>query len=96
MTNMSKIAVIDDVVSSGIDSELQENLLDLFVHAMKAISATLAREAKFDTSDFATANQRGCEAFQLQLCRLSTDDRAVWRGEITKGDQHLTVIGHLE
>lgn len=96
MTNMSKMAVIDDVVSSGIDSALQENLLDFFVHAMKAISATLAREAKFDTSDFATANQRGCEAFQLRLCRLSTDDRAVWRGEITKGDQHLTVIGHLE
>ncbi len=96
MTNRYKQAVIEDIISHGIDDAMQSNLLDLFEHAMKSIAITLAREARFDTSDFASAKQHGCGGFYLIVSRLRTEIRESWRGEFSKGDQHLTVIGSLE
>ncbi|MDR2452036.1 MAG: hypothetical protein LBE85_09805, partial [Candidatus Accumulibacter sp.] len=61
MSNRFKKAVIDDVTARNIDASQQENLLDLFESAMKSVATTLVREAKFDTTDFATAKMRGCE-----------------------------------
>lgn len=55
MSNRSKHAVIDDVTSHNIDASLQDHSLDLFESAMKSVATTLVREAKFDTTDFATA-----------------------------------------
>ncbi len=96
MTNRYKKAVIEDITSHGIDDAIQSNLLDLFEHAMKAIATTLAREARFDTSDFASAKQNGCGGFHLIVSRLRADNRETWRGEFSKGDQQLTVFGCLE
>ena len=55
MSNRFKRAVIDDVTPRNIDASLQDHLLDLFESAMKSVATTLVREAKFDTTDFATA-----------------------------------------
>lgn len=96
MTNRYKKAVIEDAASHGIDEDEQSNLLDLFEHAMMSIATTLAREARFDTSDFATARQRNCEGFQLTLQRLRIDDRDVWQGQFSRAEQQLTVIGSVE
>lgn len=96
MTNRYKTAVIDDVVSNGLDEVGRSNLLDLFEHAMKSVAPTLVREARFDTSDFATAKQRNCDGFQLTLRRLRIDDRDVWQGQFSRAEQQLTVIASLE
>lgn len=96
MTNRFKKAVIEDTVSHCIDEDEQSNLLDLFEHAMKSIAATLAREARFETSDFATAKQRNCEGFQLTLQRLRIDGRNVWQGQFSRAEQQLTVTASLE
>lgn len=96
MTNRYKKAVIEDVVSHGIDEAEKSNLLDLFEHAMKSIATTLIREAKFDTSDFATAQQRNCDGFQLTLERMRIDGRDVWQGKFSRAEQQLTVIASLE
>ena len=71
MSNRFKHAVIDDVTSRNIDTSLQDHLLDLFESAMKSVATTLVREAKFDTTDFATAKARGCEGvdFHAELTR---------------------------
>ena len=96
MTNRYKRAVIEDVSCHGVDDATQSNLLDLFEHAMKSIATTLAREARFDTADFASAQQHGCGGFHLIVSRLRADGRETWRGEFSKGDQQLTVCGCLE
>lgn len=96
MTNRFKKAVIEDTVSHGIDEDEQSNLLDLFEHAMMSIATTLAREARFDTSDFATAKERNCDGFQLTLQRLHVDGRDVWQGRFSRAEQRLTVIASLE
>jgi hypothetical protein len=96
MTNRYKRAVIEDISCHGIDDATQSNLLDLFEHAMKSIATTLAREARFDTADFASAPQHGCGGFHLIVSRLRADGRETWRGEFSKGDQQLTVFGCLE
>ena len=96
MTNRYKKAAIEDIVSHGIDEVEQSNLLDLFEHAMKSVATTLVREARFDTSDFATAKARNCEGFQLTLQRLHIDGRDVWVGKFSRTEQQLTVIGSLE
>lgn len=92
MSNRFKHAVIDDVTSHNIDASLQDNLLDLFESAMKSVATTLAREAKFDTTDFATAKGRCCEGFTLLVSRT----RDGWFGAFQRGDERLDVIGHLE
>lgn len=96
MTNRYKKAVIEDVVSHGIDEAERSNLLDVFEYAMKSIATTLIREAKFDTSDFASAKQRNCEGFQLTLQRMRIDGRDVWQGKFSRTEQQLTVIASLE
>lgn len=96
MSNRFKKAIIDDVTSRHIDAATQSNLLDLFEHAMKSIAPTLAREARFDTTDFATARQRGCEGYALVVSRARADSRHEWFGAFQRGDQRLDVMGHLE
>jgi hypothetical protein len=96
MTNRYKKAVIEDTVSHGIDEDEQSNLLDLFESAMKSIATTLAREARFDMSDFATAKQRNCEGFQLTLQRLRIDGRNVWQGQFSRAEQQFSVTASLE
>lgn len=96
MSNRFKKAIIDDVTSRNIDAAQQSNLLDLFESAMKSVATTLVREAKFDTSDFATAKTRGCEDFALLMNRARTDSRNEWVGAFQRGEQRLDVIGHLE
>lgn len=96
MSNRFKKAVIDDVSSRNIDASLQANLLDLFESAMKSVAATLVREAKFDTTDFATGKARGCEGFTLIVSRARADSRDGWFGVFERGDERLDVIGHLE
>ena len=63
---------------------------------MKSVATTLVREARFDTSDFATAKERNCQGFQLTLQRLHIDGRDVWVGKFSRTEQQLTVIGSLE
>ncbi len=96
MSNRFKKAVIDDVTARNIDASLQDNLLDLFESAMKSVATTLVREAKFDTTDFATAQARGCGGFTLLVSRARTDSRDGWFGAFQRGDERLDVIGHLE
>ena len=96
MSNRFKEAVIDDVTSRNIDASQQDNLLDLFESAMKSVATTLVREAKFDTTDFATAKTRGCEGFSLLVSRARADSRESWFGAFQRGDERLDVIGHLE
>jgi hypothetical protein len=96
MTNRYNKAVIEDAVSHGIAEDEQSNLLDLFEHAMKSIATTLAREARFETSDFATAKERNCEGFQLTLQRLRIDGRDVWKGQFSRAEQQLAVTASFE
>lgn len=96
MSNRFKHVVIDDVISRNIDATLQDNLLDLFESAMKSVATTIVREAKFDTTDFATAKGRGCEGFKLLVSRTRADSRDGWFGAFQRGDERLDVIGHLE
>ena len=96
MSNKFKKAVIDDVSPRGIDDALQANLLDLFESAMRMVATTLVREAKFDTTDFATAEERECEGFALLVCRARSGSHNEWFGAFQRGEQRLDVIGHLE
>jgi len=96
MSNRFKRAIIDDVISRNINANLQNHLLDLFESTMKSVATTLVREAKFDTTDFATAKARGCEGFTLLVSRSRADSRDGWFGAFQRGDERLDVIGHLE
>ena len=96
MSNRFKKTIIDDVIARNIDANLQDHLIDLFESAMKSVATTLVHEAKFDTTDFATAKQRGCEGFTLLVSRTRADSRDGWFGAFRRGDERLDVIGHLE
>lgn len=96
MTSRYKIAIIDDVTARDIDAKLRHHLLELFGSAMKSAATTLVREAKFDTTDFATSKVRGCEGFKLLLSRAHADSRVAWVGVFQRGDERLDVVGHLE
>ncbi|GHT93027.1 hypothetical protein AGMMS49545_11570 [Betaproteobacteria bacterium] len=89
MSNRFKTTIIDDVTPHNIDATQQENLLDLFESAMKSVAVTLVREARFDTSDFATARARNCEGFTLLVTRASADSRDGWRGAFQRGGGRL-------
>lgn len=89
-------AIIDDVVARNIDAQRQAHLLDLFTSTMKSVAATLAHEARFETSDYATAKARQCEGFELRMRRTFASSRTDWRGIFTRGDERLEVVGHLE
>lgn len=62
---------------------------------MKSVATTLVREAKFDTTDFATAKARGCEGFRLLVSRTRVDSHNGWFGAFQRGDKRLDVIGHV-
>jgi hypothetical protein len=96
MSTQYKKAVIDDVSARNIDSVTEANLLDLFEYAMKSAASTLVREAKFNTTDFATAKDRGCDGFALLVSLASADSRTAWFGAFQRGDERLDVVGHLE
>jgi hypothetical protein len=96
MSYKFKTAIIDDVIARNIDVDLKDKLLDLFESAMKSVATTLVREAKFDTTDFSTAKEHGCEGFTLLMSRAVADSRDGWFGAFRRGDQRLDVIGHLE
>lgn len=96
MSNRFKRAVIDDMTSRNINTNLQDYLLDLFESAMKSISTTLVREAKFDTTDFANAKALGCEGFTLLMTRAHHDSPGAWLGSFQRGDERIDIIGHLE
>jgi len=96
MSNRFKKAIIDDISSRNVDTMMEANLLDLFEYAMKSVAPTLLREAKFDTADFATAKERGCEGFTLLISRARADSRHEWFGAFQRGDERLDVVGHLE
>ena len=96
VSNLFKKAIIDDVSSHSINEALKSNLLDLFEYAMKSVATTLVHEARFETSDFATAKERECESFTLLVRRACTDSRNEWFGAFQRGEQRLDVIGHLE
>lgn len=95
MSSSFKNAVIDDATSRNIDTGLQNHLLDLFESAMKSVATNLLREAKFDTTAFATAKARGGEGFTLLVSRTRADSRDGWFGAFQRGDERLDVIGHL-
>ena len=57
---------------------------------------TLMREAKFDTTNFATAKARGCEGFVLLVSGARADFRDKWFGAFQRGDERLDLVGHLE
>ncbi len=96
MSNRFKKAIIDDVIPHNIENGMQQNLLDLFESAMKSMGTTLIREARFETSDFATAKMRNCEGFSLQLKKIKLEGASAWLGTYQRGEQHLTICGHLE
>jgi len=96
MSNRFKRAIIDDVTSRNINANLQDYLLDLFESAMKSVSTTLVREAKFDTTDFANAKALGCEGFTLLMIRTSHVSLGAWLGSFQRGDERLEIVGHLE
>jgi hypothetical protein len=96
MSNRFKKAVIDDMIAHNIQAPLQDHLLDLFESTMKSVATTLVREARFDTNDFATAKQRGCEGFTLFVKRACANSRETWHGTFERANQWLEIIGHLE
>jgi hypothetical protein len=96
MSYRFKKAIIDDIIARNIEVDLQDKLLDLFESAMKSVATTLVREAKFDTTDFSSAKERGCEGFTLLMRRACADLRDSWFGTFQRGDECIDVIGHLE
>jgi hypothetical protein len=69
---------------------------------MKSITGTLARQAQFDTTDYASAKERACAGFKLTMVRsdLPKEDNPsamiFWSGVFERGASRLTVQGHLE
>lgn len=96
MSNRFKKVIIDDVTSTNLTPGLQDDLLDLFESALQAIACTLAREAVFDTTDFATAARRGCTGYTLRIIRVTLETGVSWHGAFTKESQRMEVIAHLE
>ena len=96
MSNRFKKVIIDDVVLTNLDPSLQDGLLDLFESALQSIACTLAREVVFDTTDFATAERRGCTRYALRIIRVKFESGVSWHGEFTQDTQRMEVIAHLE
>jgi hypothetical protein len=63
---------------------------------MKSAAATVAHEAKFETSDFSSAKKRCCEGFKLVLGRVRPDSTYELFVAFQRGDERLDDIGHLE
>lgn len=96
MIKNNEKTVISDVSFHSIDTENQSCLLEFFEAAIKSISPTLVYEARFNTSDFATAKERGCDGFDLVVRRVCVDGQVHWRGQFELGDKWLNVTGRLD
>ena len=96
MNNRYRRVVIEDTVAYEIGDTEQANLLDLFEYALKSVTTTLVREARFDMSDFGTAKDRNCEGFNLILERVCVGEREIWRGTFRRANQQLFVTASLE
>jgi hypothetical protein len=96
MSHRFRSVGIEDVEVDNIDSELQDELVDLYAYTVRSIAPTLVREARFHTDDFATAKQRNCLGFELVLTRKVVNGTTFWLGSFVRGDQTLDVTGSLE
>jgi hypothetical protein len=96
MSNRYRKAIIDDVVPHNIDATLQDNLLGLFESAIKSVATMLVRDARFETTNLASAKMRGCEGFTLLVSSAHTYSRNDWSGTFQRGEERLDVMGHLE
>ncbi|WP_343548970.1 hypothetical protein [Ralstonia sp.] len=96
MSHRFKIVIIDDVIPRNVDPTLQANLLDLFGSAVKSLATTLAREAVFETGDFASAKMRSCVGYTLRLRQARPGCRDAWLGTFEQGAQRLDIAGHFE
>ena len=95
-SNRNKDPIVDYIKAVNIDANVESTLLDLFEYTMKSIARTLACEATFEISDYESVTRRGCEGFILRMRRLGSEYGTLWSGEFTRGDQRLSVSGHLE
>ncbi|TXH00098.1 MAG: hypothetical protein E6R09_09440 [Rhodocyclaceae bacterium] len=95
-SNRFKKAVIDDGIPCHVDQNLEQHLFELFIAAMRSVSCTLVREAKFNTDDFASAKERNCLGFSLSMKRVFPNSRDSWSGTFERGEQTLNVLGHME
>lgn len=89
-------AEIVDVVACGVEGKERDALLDYFGYWMKTVARFQIREAVFETSDLATARERGVAGFVLRIKRMPVEEGLVWEGEFSRGEQRLAVIGVLE
>jgi hypothetical protein len=96
MSNQFKRAIIDDILSENIDSLMQNNLINIFISVMKTTARMQARQAVFDTTDFATSHQIGCDGFLLTVTRARADSANEWIAVFHRDKQRLDLIGHLE
>lgn len=92
MSSRFHVVTIEDFVANEIDSDAQYHLLDLFESAVRSMLPTLAREARFETSDFGTAEQRSVAGFSLHLTRLGRGEQTMWQGSFTRIGQRLEVL----
>jgi hypothetical protein len=84
MSSRFHVVPIEDFVVHEIDPDAQHHLLDLFDSAVRSTLPTLAREARFETSDFASAEQRDVAGFSLHLTRLGRGEQTMWQGTFTR------------
>ena len=92
MSSRFHIVTIEDFVANEIDADVQHHLLDLFESAVRAMLPTLAREARFETSDFASAAECSVTGFSLRLTRLGRGEQTMWQGSFTRIGQRLEVL----
>jgi hypothetical protein len=92
MSSRFHAVTIEDFVANEIEADAQHELLDLFESAVRSMLPTLAREARFETSDFGTAEQRGVTGFSLHLTRLGRGEQTMWQGTFTRIGQRMEVV----
>lgn len=91
-----KIPAIYDVVANNVSQAEEDALLILFERTMQTTQYSLAREARFDTSDFAQSHANGVDGFALILSRQTIHEVIIWEGRFSRGNQALKVMGILE
>lgn len=92
MSSRFHAVTIEDFVANEIDADAQYHLLDLFEAAVRSMLPTLACEARFETSDFASAEQRDVTGFSLRLTRLGRGEQTMWQGSFTRIGRRLEVL----
>jgi hypothetical protein len=88
-------AEIADVVANGVTDAERERLLDVFEGVMKRVATCGAREAVFNTTDFANARHWGVAGFALRVKQMQAGDSLAWTGEFSREVQRLEVLGIL-